>query len=190
MRKLSKARRISNMTNNQSSAEESDTYSQVNHNASISMENEYAEASVGRFVVSNSDSQRRRFSRTDLAAEIKGEPFKSVSENPLPSKKKSLQWTPSVKYNSIEDSPASDAMSYSVSMTSDRNNVTASSRINKSKKMKVSDNEHSHGSFFLRAGAVGQFLFLEFEVFRHTDFYQTTFHSYSFRIGNNDLRRA
>ena len=83
----------------------------------------------------------------------------------------------------MDESP-SDAVSYA--MNSD--NVIANSTISgrsKIKKMKVSDNEHSHGSFFLRAGAVGPYLSDVITVLHNTNIYL-----FSFRIGNDDLRRT
>ncbi len=134
------------MTNNQFSEDSDDNKSRASDNASVSVENEvYAEkSSVGRFTISNTDGQRRRFSRTN--SEVKGELSKSSQE-------KGLQWTTSsVKFNLAEEtSTPSEIVSYSL-MDEGKG---ATKRV-KTKKMKVSDNDHSHGSFFLRVGAVGQ----------------------------------
>lgn len=102
-----------------------------------------------------------------------------------------LQWTPSALSLNLVEETSSDAVSYAMNSA----NVVVSSGSGKVKKMKVSDNEHSHGSFFLRAGAVGndairQFnsllLFNEIPVFLLKLFSVCIF---SFRIGDNGLRR-
>ncbi len=145
LRKLSKSRKLSHMTSYQSSEDESDgNKNQVSPNAVVSIENEYVDSSVGRFIVSKTEGQRRRLSRTN--SEIKGESANFASQNLTPlQEKQSLQ---------CKTTP-SEIVSYS--LTDDRNdNTSATNSSRKSKKMKVSDNEHSHGSFFLRVGAVGQ----------------------------------
>ena len=146
LRKLSKARRISNMTSYHSS-EDSDGYKRQSTNemnASISMENEYAD--VSHFATSNADSRLRKISKADLADGIKEGPISEKHVHPTP--KKSLQWAPSVKLNSVDELPIPTHM--------DGGNISITSSRKSCKKMKVSDNEHSHGSFFLRVGAVGR----------------------------------
>ncbi len=152
-----KSRRLSNMASCPSS-EESDgskNNNTVRYNTAMSTETEYADSSVGRFIVSGTESQRRRFSRTDSEI-INAETSKSAGQNQnLLQEKEGIQWTsPSVKFD-LADKPTSETLSY---VLGKRNSTTStiSSIRRKSRKMKVSDNEHSHGSFFLRAGAVGQ----------------------------------
>lgn len=137
----------------------------------VCLENETvgsAPSPLNRFV-NSIKSQRRRFSRTDLSlssgssvGDLNSDSKSVVSQNPSHHSQlqqhRSLQWTPSsVGFSLGDDSLPSEAVSYA--MNSDNvigSNARAipSPRI-KTKKMKVSDNEHSHGSFFLRAGAVG-----------------------------------
>lgn len=169
------------MATNSSSADHEkdiqDSSYRSSRSASIAMETEAMAAnttSLNRFIT-GIRSQRRRFSRTgdgvnNLALEIGNEnsnlsnheSFKSPN---LPGPSKHLQWTPStVGFNLVDESP-SEIVSYA--MNSD-NVVIANSETgrnsshhhgggsssSKIKKLKVSNNEHSHGSFFLRAGAV------------------------------------
>ncbi len=150
LRKLSRSRRLSNMTNPHSSEEESDFDRRISHNASVSMENEIfpAESPVDRFMVGNADVQRRKGSGTESASDTKGEFSKSEKSNK--SQEKSLKkWSSrsSVTFNLGEDLPG-DVVSYS---------MMGDNKPRQIKKMKVSDNDHSHGSFFLRVGAVGQY---------------------------------
>ncbi len=140
------------------------------------MENEAfnTELSVGRFIVSNADGQRRRFSRTD--SEVKGDLSKSSQE-------KGLDGTSSaVKFN-LTDNTQSEIVSYSL-MDDEGNEATKQV---KTKKLKVSDNDHSHGSFFLRVGAVGRFDVVLFNLLKCNCLIACIG---SFRTGNDDLRRT
>lgn len=171
-------------TNSSSAEHEKDLQGSYrsSRSASIAMETEAiaSTSTLNRFIT-GIRSQRRRFSRTgdgvnNLALEIGNENSNSLSNHEsfkspnLPGPSKNLQWTPStVGFNLVDESP-SEIVSYA--MNSD-NVVIASSETGRSgihhhhsgssmngtssskiKKLKVSDNEHSHGSFFLRAGAV------------------------------------
>ncbi|KAI9561301.1 hypothetical protein GHT06_012257 [Daphnia sinensis] len=184
LRKLSKLRRAQMATNASSAEHEKDRQGSYrsNRSASIAMETEAiaSTSTLNRFIT-GIRSQRRRFSRTgdgvsNLALEIGNETSNSLGNHDsfkspnLPGPSKNLQWTPSsVGFNLVDESP-SEIVSYA--MNSDnvviansetgRNSIhhhhsgssmngTSSGKI---KKLKVSDNEHSHGSFFLRAGAV------------------------------------
>lgn len=165
LRKLSKWRE-SNMANNQSSEDESGCYNRVSHNASISLENEVSmspsKTSFNRFI-SSINGYRRRFSRSNSATDVREESSRSVSQNPLPQHNKNLEWTANSapnNFNTVDESPSETShQSRSFTLKSD-DNVTGTGDVSngrKTKKMKVSDNEHSHGSFFLRVGAVGQY---------------------------------
>ncbi len=165
LRKLSKWRE-SNMANNQSSEDESGSYNRVSHNASISLENEVSmspsKTSFNRFI-NSINGYRRRFSRSDSATDMREESSRSVSQNPLPQHNKNLEWTANsaANFNTVDESPSEAShQSHTFTLKSD-DNVTGTGDVSngrKTKKMKVSDNEHSHGSFFLRVGAVGQYL--------------------------------
>jgi hypothetical protein len=152
-----------------------------NRSASVAMESETmaSTSTLNRFIT-GIRSQRRRFSRAgpdgvnNLALEIgtdgggiespssskpAGHHHHPSSSGSGSSSSKNLQWTPSsVGFNLVDESP-SEIVSYA--MNSD-NVVIPSGEITgtrthgggKIKKLKVSNNEHSHGSFFLRAGAV------------------------------------
>jgi hypothetical protein len=167
-----------------SAEHEKDVQGSYRSSASIAMETEAiaSTSTLNRFIT-GIRSQRRRFSRTgdgvnNLALEIGNEngsnlgnheSFKSPN---LPGPSKNLQWTPStVGFNLVDESP-SEIVSYAMnsdnvviaSSETGRNSIhhhhhNSGSSVNgtssgKIKKLKVSDNEHSHGSFFLRAGAV------------------------------------
>lgn len=144
LRKLSKSRRLSSLSNQYS---EVGQHNSVSPNASISVENEASttELSVGRFIVSNTDGQRRRFSRTD--SEVKADDISKSMQA------KGLEWTPSAVTFNLTNNTPSEIVSYS--LMDDEGNEAAKQV--KTKKLKVSDNDHSHGSFFLRVGAVGRF---------------------------------
>ena len=162
LRKLSKWRE-SNMTNNHpTSEEESGSHDRISHkNASVSVENETVNMSPTREksnpFVTNAAGHRRRFSRSDF---IQEESSKYANQKPHPQHSKINQWpsNSSVNYiHSVDESP-SDA-SKSRTFSASRSDVTrAGPNGPKIAKMKVSDNEHSHGSFFLRVGAVGQWV--------------------------------
>ena len=158
------------MTNNtQSSEDESDYYDRISHNASVSMENDiYAiNSHVSRFMAANREGHRKRGS--DAVMEKRREFSKCEKMHPSQEK-----WS-SVTFN-LNDGPQDDAVSYSMS----------GRRMRKFKKMKVSDNDHSHGSFFLRAGAVGQY-----KLDNRIELYNIFIHFYkflSFRIGDYHLR--
>ena len=153
LRRLSRSRRISSMTSYESSEDYSDE-TQVSRNASVSMENEYAASPVGRFIVTNTEGQRRRFSRTD--SQIKEGSSKSYSQNQNSLQEKEQWASSSVKFNVADKTPCEKQDVVSYSLMNQRNDANSATSGRKSKKMKVSDNEHSHGSFFLRVGAVGR----------------------------------
>ena len=115
--------------------------SQVNGGSTcVQMEDDAAmvvTAKPSRFISSFKNS-RRRISRTDSGQQHQ-----------------QLNWTPSsLSLNVVDESAVSYAMSGANVLA--RAPSTAGGGV-KHRKMKVSDNEHSHGSFFLRAGAVGKF---------------------------------
>ena len=153
LRRLSRSRRISSMTSYESSEDYSDE-TQVSRNASVSMENEYATSPVGRFIVTNTEGQRRRFSRTD--SQIKEGSSKSYSQNQNSLQEKEQWASSSVKFNVADKTPCEKQDVVSYSLMNQRNDANSATSGRKSKKTKVSDNEHSHGSFFLRVGAVGR----------------------------------
>lgn len=111
-------------------------------------------ATPNRFLSSLKNSSRRRISATQIN--------NNNNESPEP-QHKPLQWTPSsVSLNVVDESTISYAMSSANVIAPSGGNGSSSNAIrrgnapgSKYRKMKVSDNEHSHGSFFLRAGAVG-----------------------------------
>lgn len=114
--------------------------------------------SINRLLNSSIHGQRRRSiasstSSSDLSNYTPLPPSPLVTGGSQSSNgHRGLQWTPSsLSFNLVEES-SSEAVSYA--MNSANVVVSSSGRV---KKMKVSDNEHSHGSFFLRAGAVGNF---------------------------------
>lgn len=148
--------RESNMSTTSRSTE-METASYRSRNASISMENEVvtAPSALNRFIDSIR-GQRRRFSRTDSASEIDDASLAKVSQNPHPNK--AFQWMPSaVSFSLVDESPSSDAISYAMNSSNVISNPGSNGAHRKGKKLKVSDNEHSHGSFFLRVGAVGKY---------------------------------
>ncbi|XP_057371829.1 uncharacterized protein LOC130692779 [Daphnia carinata] len=162
LRKLSRWRE-SNMANPTTTTEdETSDYDAVrNPDSSISVENEIVSAPTplrrffNQFSAERS-GERRRFSRTDPVD--MDDSSKGVSQNPHPSSRKSSatkQWMPQNFGLSVGDSP-NEIVSYST-MNSNSDIVTNTSGAangRKARKTKVSDNEHSHGSLFLRAGAV------------------------------------
>jgi hypothetical protein len=123
--------------------------------SALSVENEIVTApSHLRRFFNNFSGERRRFSRSDPAeAEDKG-----VSQNPLPASRKTSgtkQWSQNFGLGGGESGPG-EIVSY-CTMTNSSDITTHNAAVNgrgKAKKTKVSDNEHSHGSLFLRAGAV------------------------------------
>jgi hypothetical protein len=176
LRKLNKLRRTQMSAGSSSVDHEKDIGNsssyRTNRSASIAMETEAmaSTSTLNRFIT-GIRSQRRRFSRAaaapidginNLALEIDNESSKSPPpHHNLPGSSKNLQWTPSsVGFNLVDESP-SEIVSYAMNSDNvvipncETGRVTNhSSGSNKIKKLKVSDNEHSHGSFFLRAGAV------------------------------------
>ncbi len=110
-----------------------------------------------RFISSFKNSfSRRRVSR-------------DLSGTATPSDHKGLQWTPSsLTLNVVDESAVSYAMSGANIIRGGRSvtmNRHPTGGVIKNRKMKVSDNEHSHGSFFLRAGAVGEINIFQFTKF-------------------------
>ena len=66
-----------------------------------------------------------------------------------------VMWTPAAfDSQSLDDGRHKSSVSFNRGTRSHQLTVDPMRR--KTKKMKVSENEHSHGSFFLRAGAVGR----------------------------------
>lgn len=167
LRKLSRWREsnMANPTNTTTADDETSDYDSVQvdsrgaamSGSAMSVENEIVSAPPShlRRFFNNFSGERRRFSRSDPAeTEDKG----GVSQNPLPASRKtsaSRQWTMSQNFGLGGESPA-EMVSYST-MTNSSDITTHNAATNgrgKAKKTKVSDNEHSHGSLFLRAGAV------------------------------------
>ena len=127
----------------------------------VCLENELGSnrSPLNRFVSSIRNQERRR-----LSLALPGTDASPPPHHPP------LQWSPSSVSFSLMDESPSDAVSYA--MNSD--NVIASSTNSgrsKIKKMKVSDNDHSHGSFFLRAGAVGPYLSDVITVLHNSNIY-------------------
>ena len=155
---------MSNPSNNGVTTEdETSDYDSVqvdrNVSSAMSVENEISASTVPspmRRFFNNFSGERRRFSRSDPSEMMEG-----VSSNPHPASRKSSankQWTMPQNFNlGGGGTPAGEMVSYST-MTSNNSDIvtTHSAAMNgrKAKKTKVSDNEHSHGSLFLRAGAV------------------------------------
>ena len=178
LRKLNKLRRTQMSAGSSSVDHEKDIGNssyRTNRSASIAMETEAmaSTSTLNRFIT-GIRSQRRRFSRAaagpmdginNLALEIDSNESSKSPPPPhhhhLPGSSKNLQWTPSsVGFNLVDESP-SEIVSYAMNSDNvvipncETGHVTNHSGSgNKIKKLKVSDNEHSHGSFFLRAGAV------------------------------------
>jgi hypothetical protein len=155
---------MSNPSNNGVTTTEDETSDydsvQVDRNVSsaMSVENEISTIpSPMRRFFNNFSGERRRFSRSDPS-----EMMESVSSNPHPASRKSSankQWTMPQNFNlgGGGTQSAGEMVSY-CTMTSNNSDIVTSqsAAVNgrKAKKTKVSDNEHSHGSLFLRAGAV------------------------------------
>lgn len=180
LRKLSRMQRGTSVmslsastVNNDDQTDMSSGTFKFRHPSSLSLENEMMAPSSGhpsslnRFMDSIRGSQgpqghqRRRFSRTDSNTSTT-----VISQNPQHPNKQ-FQWTPSsVSFSLVDESPTSSesAIAYAMnadSIIGDQQTGNHGNQHNKIKKMKVSDNEHSHGSFFLRAGAVGKSFFLK-----------------------------
>lgn len=136
--------------------DETSDYDAVRNPASsMSVENEIVSAPTPlRRFFNHFSGERRRFSRTD-PVEL-DDSSKGVSQNPHPSRKSSntKQWMPQNFSLGGGDSP-NEIVSYStMNSNSDVTNKSGVVNGRKARKTKVSDSEHSHGSLFLRAGAV------------------------------------
>ena len=71
-----------------------------------------------------------------------------------------VMWTPAAfDSQSLDDGRHKNNVSFNRGTRS--HPLTVDPMRRKTKKMKVSENEHSHGSFFLRAGAVGRIFFIQ-----------------------------
>lgn len=133
--------------------------------------------SASRRFINSIRNYRRRFSgQVDESAVTTDEPSPpQPNHQQQPDNSQALlTWTPSSSSLSLNlgdgDSISASAVSFAMNGANviDRSGTGRSDSVKstgKSKKMKVTDNEHSHGSFFLRAGAVGESLSKNYKLF-------------------------